>query len=124
MVRVSIADAAELWPVFAKDSAEAGFGSFLSAPLVISDGHSGAVNCYSVRGNGFADLDVKLLDLYTGAAAALRAYRRYRQAHENTEQLRKALISRAVIDQVKGILMALHQIPAEEAFVLGSPNTK
>ncbi|MDQ3576331.1 MAG: GAF and ANTAR domain-containing protein [Actinomycetota bacterium] len=119
MVRVSIADAAELWPVFAKDSAAAGFGSFLSAPLVISDGYSGAVNCYSARGNGFADLDVKLFDLYTTAAtAALRAYRRYQQAHENTEQLRKALISRAVIDQAKGILMALHQIPAEEAFSL------
>ncbi|RSM87418.1 ANTAR domain-containing protein [Kibdelosporangium aridum] len=119
MVRVSVADAAELWPVFAKDSAEAGFGSFLSAPLVISDGHSGAVNCYSTRNHGFADLDEKLLDLYTTAAtAALRAYRRYQQAHETTEHLRQALTSRAVIDQAKGILMALRQVSADEAFTL------
>ncbi|WIX92353.1 GAF and ANTAR domain-containing protein [Amycolatopsis sp. DG1A-15b] len=119
MVRVSITDAADLWPTFAKDSAAQGFSSFLSAPLVISDGHNGAVNCYSARGNGFADLDEKLLDLYTSAiTAALRAYRRYQQAHETTEQLREALTSRAVIDQAKGILMALRQIPADEAFRL------
>ncbi len=119
MVRVSVADAVELWPVFAKASAAEGFGSFLSAPLVLGDGHHGAVNCYSARGHGFADLDEKLLDLYTSAiTAALRAYRRYQQAREMTEQLRGALTSRAVIDQAKGILMALHQVPAEEAFRL------
>uniref|UniRef100_UPI003F49378F ANTAR domain-containing protein n=1 Tax=Amycolatopsis sp. CA-293810 TaxID=3239926 RepID=UPI003F49378F len=119
MVRVSVAHAAQEWPVFAKASAEQGFGSFLSAPLTISDGHHGAVNCYSARGHGFADLDEKLLDLYTSAiTAALRAYRRYQQAHHTTEELQGALVRRAVIEQAKGILMALHQIPAEEAFKL------
>ncbi|MEV6905170.1 GAF and ANTAR domain-containing protein [Amycolatopsis sp. NPDC051372] len=119
MVRVSIADAAEHWPVFAKDSAKAAFGSFLSAPLVISEKHAGAVNCYSVRDHGFAELDEKLLDLYTTAAtAALRAHNRYKHAHETTEQLRTALTSRAVIDQAKGILMALRRISADEAFTL------
>ncbi|MEU4674002.1 GAF and ANTAR domain-containing protein [Amycolatopsis sp. NPDC023774] len=119
MVRVSIADAAECWPVFAKDAAEAGFGSFLSAPLVVSDKHAGAVNCYSTRDHGFAELDEKLLDLYTTAAtAALRTYNRYQHAHETAEQLRTALSSRAVIDQAKGILMALRRISADEAFSL------
>ncbi|WIX76908.1 GAF and ANTAR domain-containing protein [Amycolatopsis carbonis] len=119
MVRVSIADAAERWPVFAKDSAKAGFGSFLSAPLVVSDTHAGAVNCYSTRDHGFAELDEKLLDLYTTAAtAALRTYNRYQHAHETAEHLRTALSSRAVIDQAKGILMPLRRIPADEAFTL------
>ncbi len=119
MVRVSIADAADRWPAFAKDSAKAGFGSFLSAPLVISNGHAGAVNCYSARDHGFAELDEKLLDLYTTAVtAALRAYNRYQHAHETAQQLSTALISRAVIDQAKGILMALRRISADEAFTL------
>ncbi|WP_020673104.1 GAF and ANTAR domain-containing protein [Amycolatopsis nigrescens] len=119
IVRVSIAEAADRWPVFAKDAAAAGFGSFLSAPLVIGDGQAGAVNCYSAYGHGFAELDEKLVDLYTGAAtAALRVYRRYQQAQDTAEQLRAALTSRAVIDQAKGILMALRQISAEEAFTL------
>ncbi len=119
LVRVSIADVAECWPKFAADSAAAGFGSFLSAPLALGDGNSGAVNCYSTRGHGFAELDEKLLDLYTIATASiLRVYRRYRHAHTTAEQLGEALTSRAVIDQAKGILMALHQISADQAFIM------
>ncbi|KZB81058.1 GAF and ANTAR domain-containing protein [Amycolatopsis regifaucium] len=119
LVRVSIADAAERWPVFAKESAAAGFDSFLSAPLVVNDAHSGAVNCYSARSHGFAELDEKLLHLYTRAVtAALRAYTRYQQAQTNAEELRKALTSRGVIDQAKGILMVLRQVSADEAFAL------
>jgi GAF domain-containing protein len=119
IVRVAVSEAAQRWPVFARDSAAAGFGSFLSAPLVVNDEHAGAINCYSGSGGGFGELDEKLLDLYTGAiTAVLRVYRRYELASVTAEQLRIALDSRAVIDQAKGILMALHQISANEAFTL------
>ena len=119
LVRVSVDKAADLWPAFAKNSEAAGFGSFLSAPLAIDTEHSGAVNCYSVRGHGFAELDEKLLDLYTSAVtAALRAYNRYQRAHDTTGQLRTALTTRAVIDQAKGILMTIRQISADQAFTL------
>jgi GAF domain-containing protein len=119
LVRVSLVDAAERWPTFATDSAAAGFVSFLSAPLVVEDGCAGAVNCYSTRDHGFAELDEKLLDLFAGAVtAALRTHRRYQQAHETAEQLREALTSRAVIDQAKGILMALYKVSADQAFTL------
>jgi AmiR/NasT family two-component response regulator len=40
------------------------------------------------------------------------------RARDTGEQLRIALDSRAVIDQAKGILMALRQISADEAFTL------
>jgi hypothetical protein len=116
---VAVSEAAQRWPVFARDSAAAGFGSFLSAPLVVNDEHAGVINCYSGSGGGFGELDEKLLDLYTGAiTAVLRVYRRYELASVTAEQLRIALDSRAVIDQAKGILMALHQISANEAFIL------
>ncbi|ADJ48290.1 hypothetical protein AMES_6465 [Amycolatopsis mediterranei S699] len=119
LVRVSVAEAAGTWPVFARDAGAAGFGSFLSAPLVVVDGHSGAVNCYSGHHDGFAELDEKLLDLYTSAATAtLRVFSRYLQARRTAEHLRTALQTRAVIDQAKGILMAIRQISADEAFTL------
>ena len=119
LVRVSVADAAERWPDFARDAATAGFGSFLSAPLVVSEGHGGGVNCYSRQGGGFAELDEKLLDLYTSAVTpTLRVYSRYQHARDTIEHLRTALQSRAVIDQAKGILMAVRQISADEAFTL------
>lgn len=119
LVRVSISEVAERWPEFARDAGAAGFGSFLSAPLAIDDGHGGGVNCYSGHRGGFAELDEKLLSLYTSAAtAALRAYCRYQHARDVTAQLRTALENRAVIDQAKGILMAIRQISADEAFTL------
>jgi hypothetical protein len=119
LVRVSVADAAGKWPVFARDSAAAGFGSFLSAPLVVTEGHAGAVNCYSGQGHGFAELDERLLDLYTSAVTpTLRVYSRYQQSRDTAAHLRTALDGRAVIDQAKGILMAVRQISADDAFAL------
>ncbi|EHR48446.1 response regulator with putative antiterminator output domain [Saccharomonospora marina XMU15] len=119
LVRVSIAQARDRWPDFARDATEAGYASFLSAPIVIDDGHAGAVNCYSTHAHGFAELDEKLLDLYTSAVtAALRVYHRYQHARHTAEHLRTALESRAVIDQAKGILMAVNRIDADQAFTL------
>jgi hypothetical protein len=119
LVRVSVADAAGKWPDFARDAAAAGFGSFLSAPLVVAEGYGGGVNCYSRAHGGFAELDEKLLDLYTSAVTpTLRVYCRYQQSRDTAEHLRVALQSRAVIDQAKGILMAIRQIGADEAFTL------
>ncbi|SFW86979.1 GAF and ANTAR domain-containing protein [Amycolatopsis australiensis] len=119
LVRVPVTDAATKWPDFARDAATAGFGSFLSAPLVVSEEHSGGVNCYSRQGDGFAELDEKLLDLYTSAVTpTLRVYSRYQQARDTVEHLRTALHSRAVIDQAKGILMAVRQVSADKAFTL------
>lgn len=119
LVRLSVADAAGKWPDFARDAAAAGFGSFLSAPLVVAEGYGGGVNCYSRARGGFAELDEKLLDLYTSAVTpTLRVYCRDQQSRDTAEHLRVALQSRAVIDQAKGILMAVRQISADEAFTL------
>jgi hypothetical protein len=71
LVGVSVTEVADRWPMFVRDADAAGFGSFLSAPLAVQDGHTGAINCYRARGHGFAELDEKLLDLYTSAATAL-----------------------------------------------------
>lgn len=60
-----------------------------------------------------------LLELYTTAAeAALRSAHRFHVARATIGQLGTALDSRAVIDQAKGILMALHRISADQAFDL------
>jgi GAF domain-containing protein len=117
LLRVSTADAYERWPTFAAASAAEGMGSFLSAPIAIDGQHAAAINCYSSATEGFAELDERLLDLFTTAvAAALRAFQRYATARKLTEQLRTALESRAVIDQAKGVLMAVHRIDSGEAF--------
>jgi len=118
LIRATPGDATRLWPEFADEARRAGMGSFLSAPLVL-DGHAGGINCYSARGHGFAELDERLLDLYTTAVeAALRGHQRYLAAQRAVEQLRTALESRSIIDQAKGMLMAIRSVSAEEAFRL------
>ncbi|WP_410564941.1 ANTAR domain-containing protein [Amycolatopsis sp. cmx-4-61] len=117
IVRTTVTDALENWPGFAGEAREAGFGSFLAAPLVADAEFSGAINCYGRQDDGFEEVDAQLLELYTAAIEAiLRVYHRYLRARETAEHLRTALTSRAVIDQAKGMLMAIRQVGAEDAF--------
>ncbi|MFG1647908.1 ANTAR domain-containing response regulator, partial [Amycolatopsis sp. NPDC049252] len=92
---------------------------YLSTPLFIDREYHGSLNLYDTGGTSFGALDAALLELYTTAAeAALRSARRQQSARETTAQLTTALTSRAVIDQAKGILMALHHVSADDAFEL------
>ncbi|MEV4058205.1 GAF and ANTAR domain-containing protein [Amycolatopsis sp. NPDC049688] len=117
--RVAVAEVAHRWPAFASAAAEASVVAALSAPLVVDHEYHGSLNLYDTGGASFGAFDAALLDLYTAAAeAALRSTRRHQAARETMGQLRTALTSRAVIDQAKGILMALHCIPSGEAFAL------
>ncbi|MET8849585.1 GAF and ANTAR domain-containing protein [Amycolatopsis sp. NPDC004625] len=119
IVRTTVADALERWPEFSRGAREAGFGSFLAAPLVADAEFSGAVNCYGRQDDGFEEVEGQLLELYTAAVEAiLRVYHRYLRARDTADHLRTALTSRAVIDQAKGMLMAIRQVDAEDAFAL------
>jgi hypothetical protein len=117
--RVKVAEVAQRWPEFAAAAGESAVVGYLSAPLFIDREYHGSLNLYDTGGNSFGALDAALLSLYTTAAeAALRSARRHQAARATMAQLSAALTSRAVIDQSKGILMALHRIPAENAFEL------
>ncbi|HEX6340232.1 GAF and ANTAR domain-containing protein [Umezawaea sp.] len=117
LVRATAREAIDRWPDFGRDAHAAGFGSFLSAPLVVEEGFSGAVNCYGASDGGFVELDGQALALYsTAVEAILRAHRQYALAKENAEHLRRALASRAVIDQAKGVIMAVRRVDADSAF--------
>jgi len=107
------------WPAFGREVAGLGVGSYLAAPLRVDDEHSGSLNLYSEQAHGFRALDEALLGLYTTAAqAALRNARRYLRAREQVAQLSRALTSRAVIDQAKGVVMAVHRVGPDEAFAM------
>ncbi|MFD1146476.1 ANTAR domain-containing response regulator [Saccharothrix hoggarensis] len=117
--RVAVAEAVDRWPAFAEAAAGLGIHSYLSAPLFIDDEYHGSLNLYSTQKHGFQELDAALLELYTTAIeAALRNARRHLRARRQVTQLREALTSRAVIDQAKGIVMAVHRISAEQAFTM------
>ena len=117
VVRVRVAEATARWPGFADAAGAAAVGSYLSAPLFVVREYRGALNLYSLADHGFGRLDAALLELYTTAAsAALRAAERYLVAGDHIDQLRDALVSRAVIDQAKGVIMAIRGVSPDAAF--------
>lgn len=116
VVRVSIPKAGELWPEFVAAATERGIGSYLAAPLRVDDRLAGAVNLFGFGPHGFAETDDQLLQLYTAVVEfGLRVTRRYWDARKLAGQLDAAMQSRAVIEQAKGILMAVHKISDQEA---------
>lgn len=78
---------------------------------------SSAINLFGFGTHGFRETEAKLLDLYTTVVVfGLRATRRYLGGRAEVGQLRTALVSRPVIDQAKGIVMAARSVTAEQAF--------
>ncbi len=119
VVSAVLQDTGTSWPAFAKSAADAEIGSVLSAPLFLDKDYHGTLNLYGHGTHGYRELDAALLELYTTASeAALSAELRHRTARNHTDQLRTALTSRAVIDQAKGIIMAVRQVDADTAFAV------
>jgi len=108
------------WPVFGPAAASRGMGSLLSTALLPDarpPRQSGALNLYSRTVSGFTLEDrATALLLATHASLALAATQANTTAELNAEQLRRAIDTRDVIGQAKGILMHRRGITADEAF--------
>jgi GAF domain-containing protein len=116
IVRVPLATAGRVWPEFTEYARSLGVGSYLAAPLRVDEQLGGALNLFGSGDHGFAETDSQLLQLYTTIVSfGLRTTRRYHRARQRTAELEAAMRSRAVIEQAKGILMAVHRITADDA---------
>ncbi|GAB3163940.1 ANTAR domain-containing protein [Amycolatopsis sp. NPDC004378] len=116
VVRMSMPAAAGEWPEFTRHATSLGVGSYLAAPLWVDDTLTGALNLFGFGDHGFAATESHLISVYTTLVAfGLRSARRYRRAAEQCEHLTTAMSSRAVIEQAKGMLMAIHRIDADDA---------
>jgi GAF domain-containing protein len=115
-VRLSIETARQLWPEFVESAEHQRVRSYLAAPLRVDDHLSGAINLFGFEDHGFRETDSTLLELYTAIITfGLRTTRRYQNARRLADNLETAMRSRAVIEQAKGILMAVHKITDEQA---------
>ncbi|MBB4685046.1 GAF and ANTAR domain-containing protein [Amycolatopsis jiangsuensis] len=116
VVRLSVPAAEEAWPDFVAAAKKVGVGSYLAAPLRVDDTISGALNLFGFGDNGFRTLESHLLTVYTTVVEfGLRTTQRYREARVRADQLDLAMSSRSVIEQAKGMLMAIHRIDADAA---------
>ncbi|GAB3167039.1 ANTAR domain-containing protein [Amycolatopsis sp. NPDC004378] len=108
------------WPSFGPGAAEHGYHAVLATALLPDagpTGRSGALNVYSSRPGAFdaRAIDLALL-LTTHASLALAHTEAVAAAELETAHLRRAVDSRDVIGQAKGILMQRRGITADEAF--------
>lgn len=108
---------------FEASAAEHGICAYLSVPVVLPASerseaqHMGSLNIYSRTAAAFDPFDEGLLRLFaTAASATITSAQRQQRSRQHIEQLERALVSRAVIDQAKGVLMAVHRCTADEAF--------
>jgi PAS domain S-box-containing protein len=107
------------WPKLAARARAEGVLSFLSAPLLDAGVARGSITLYSGRDTGFVPFDLDFLNvLCEYVSRGLGDFAAVRGAAEQNRQLREAIVSRAPIDQAKGILMAVHQISSDAAFEL------
>jgi GAF domain-containing protein len=105
------------WPDFAVLAARAGCDTVLSHPLPAAEKVAGALNVYTRR---LAPADQRTRDLLARltayAAVPVSNMYLYGAAVERADHLQRALDSRAVIDQAKGILMERFKLTPDAAF--------
>jgi hypothetical protein len=105
------------WEAFCQAASEAGFGSCLVLPLRTDRQPGGAVALYGRDRHCFrgADQDIALL-LAAQGGVAMDNDAIYRSCRDMVANLHTALVSRAVIEQAKGILVAEYGYSPEIAF--------
>jgi transcriptional regulator with GAF, ATPase, and Fis domain len=111
---VRVADMAneDRWPEFAKQAAQLGVGSMLSFQLYVVGDNLGALNLYNREPKAFDDESEHVGLLFASHAAVAMA------GAQRNEQLNRAMGTRDLIGQAKGILMERHKLTAEQAFLL------
>lgn len=117
IVLVDAIEAMDRWPRFAAAARDRGIRSFLAAPLATSEMALGSFNLYGRSFKAFDAVDADILDLLTATVSrTIGDFARYKTARDVAESIKRALHTRAPIEQAKGMLMAIHGIDADRAF--------
>ncbi len=114
---LSVSDAR--WPRFAPRAIDAGFRSVYAFPMRLRADVIGAVNLFCADSSGLSVADVTAAQAFADIATiAILQHRAADDAQVINDQLTKALDSRVVIEQAKGIVAEGAHVPMEQAFGL------
>jgi GAF domain-containing protein len=118
---VSVRDTATApgWPRFCLEARSLGIRSCYAVPLV-NDGESvGALILYARRPDAFGPERARQAERFAGhAVGALTLSLRMASCADQNDQLRSSIMSRAVIDQALGVIMATERCPQDRAFAM------
>lgn len=105
------------WPSYVRLALGQGSLSSLSVPLPIQEDSLAALNLYAMEANAFSEDDRTAARSFAAyAAVAVTNAQSYDSTKRLASQLGDAIVSRAVIDQAKGILISQRGVSASEAF--------
>jgi GAF domain-containing protein len=107
------------WPDYAQNVLACGVLSSLSVPLPFQGATIGALNTYASQAKVFDDTDIELAqEVAAWVAVAVGNAETAARTSDDLIQLRIVMLSRALIEQAKGILMERHKIKEDEAFTI------
>jgi GAF domain-containing protein len=107
------------WPDYAVHAAGHGVLSSLSVPLPFQGATIGGLNTYARRAQVIDDTDLELAEeVAAWVAITIGNAEATARTSEDLSQMRTAMMSRACIEQAKGILMERHKIKEDEAFTI------
>ncbi|MGJ7440976.1 GAF and ANTAR domain-containing protein [Aquipuribacter sp. MA13-6] len=112
-----LAAAASRWPEFAAVAAKAGVASVHAVPMRLRDAIIGALNLFGATPGALNEADLRLAQaLADVATVALIQDRAASDKNLVNEQLQKALDSRVVLEQAKGVLSYSGNLEMPDAF--------
>jgi putative methionine-R-sulfoxide reductase with GAF domain len=107
------------WPNFAREALEAGIQSMVGFRLFVDEDTLGALDLYGYARGAFDETSRAIGSILAShAALALGGAQLHQDDLDTVAGLREALVTRDVIGQAKGILMATRHVDADTAFTL------
>jgi GAF domain-containing protein len=106
------------WPDYSAKVLEVGVRSSLSVPLPYQGTSIGALNVYSTEVGAFASEEALAagVEVAEAVAVAIANADAHADLVDQAHNMRRAMESRAVIEQAKGVLMAQRGVDAQQAF--------
>jgi GAF domain-containing protein len=107
------------WPRFCERAASLGIRSCYAAPLVNEGEPVGALVLYARRPAAFGPDEARRAERFARhAGGALALCLRMASCADQNDQLRSSIVSRSVIDQALGVIMATERCPRDKAFAM------
>jgi GAF domain-containing protein len=112
-----ITDFADRWPDYTPVVLDAGFRAVAGIPMVAAGRVVGALNAYRAEPGAWSRHDVETASVFASVATAYIANAAaYRDQAALSSQLQRALDSRVLIEQAKGVLAERNGVTLQQAF--------
>ena len=116
-VVVSNHEGLDKWPEFSKVAREVGVVAVAGIPLILDEKTLGALNIYDTRPREWTTEDIAIASVFADIATSYVLHAtQLLEARQINEQLQKALDSRVLVEQAKGLIAGERGISVDASF--------